>query len=421
MWGFALDSREVKKGDLFIALEGERVDGHDFLEEAFANGASAALIKKGVHTSFPHFAVDNPVLALQQLATDELAKRGQRIIAVTGSVGKTTTKEFLFDLISGSFSIAKSPGNRNSQVGLPQSILEADPEAEFLLLEMGMTDRGHIEKLVSIAPPEIAIITKIGTAHMDLLGSQEAIAHAKGEIFSHSLTKLAVLAAEDLEKFPFLRKKTNAEFSTFSKNNGDLTFSSNKSEVILTFPNHEKITCILPFATTHFHYNFAGAALVAFHLGVSPEEIVQRAGSLKGFKRRFELVEKEGVSFLNDCYNANLEAFAAAMENLPANIRGKKIGVIGHMPELGCFSEQAHRELASIIAPHFDFFLCIGEQITPTVEELEKKKKNVEVFATFSDLEHRFSQVASSGDFAYIKGANTLQLWRLAEDSLISS
>lgn len=411
--GFALDSREVEEGDLFVALKGAKVDGHEFIAEAFGRGAVAALVSKGYRPKQPgiYFFVDDPEKALQALASDEIRRRKVRVVGVTGSVGKTTTKDFIFDLLSGSLPVAKSPGNRNSKVGLPQSILEADPEARVLLLEMGMTDLGHIEKLVSIAPPEIALITKLGTAHMDRLGSEEGIARAKGEIFSHPATRLCLLLEEDLLRFPFLAEGREEKIRTFGKGKS----RSDGKRVHFILPSGEELSCELPFSATHFHQNFVGAALVAHELGVSSGEIQERAKRLSCYEKRFEKVERGGVHFLNDSYNASLEAFAAAMQNLPLTTGGRRLAVIGQMPELGTFSEEAHRRLSFLVEPHFDEFFCLGEKALPLVEELQKKGKKVSFFSSYALLETQFKESVQAGDFVYLKGANSLQLWRLVE------
>lgn len=198
--GVAVDSRQIKPGDLFFALPGAKADGHTFLEEAAKKGAAGAVVHhsyNGADFGLPLIKSDDVLQTLQELARKKVESARPRIVGITGSLGKTTTKEFVTTLLKAKYRVAASPGNSNSQIGLPLAILNHSGEGdEILVLEMGMTHPGEIHKLVSIAPPEVAVVTKVALVHACNFESIEEIAHAKGEIFSHPLTKMGIYNKE---------------------------------------------------------------------------------------------------------------------------------------------------------------------------------------------------------------------------------
>ncbi|HEX4840153.1 MAG TPA: Mur ligase family protein, partial [Rhabdochlamydiaceae bacterium] len=208
--GFCFDSREVKKGDLFFALKGAHFDAHGFLKEVASRGAVAAVVDAsylGENFGLPLLKVQDVVEALHQLAKTVQALRHQRIVAVTGSVGKTTTKEFIATLLSQKYTVFKTPGNNNSQVAFPTAILNADGKEEFFVAEMAMSAAGQIRKLVDIAPPEVAVVTKIGHTHIEFFADGfEGIAAAKAEILSHPKTAHAVLNRQVLSYGAFQKE-----------------------------------------------------------------------------------------------------------------------------------------------------------------------------------------------------------------------
>jgi UDP-N-acetylmuramoyl-tripeptide--D-alanyl-D-alanine ligase len=392
----ASDSKKIEKGDLFVALKGQRVDGHSFLEEVAKNGAVAALVLKNY--SGPDFGlilirVDDVVCSLQKMAKRWREIFNPRIIAVTGSVGKTTTKDFIATLLSARYRVAKSTGNANSQVGLPIAILNCAKDNEFLVQEMAMSEPGNIAKLVTIAPPEIAVITKIGHSHVaSFANGLEGVAAAKAEILSHPETKWCIAY------------KDSARFSSI-ENGG----SCNKFFLDFETPQIE-----LPFTAKHLIEDFVLAVQIAKLLGVSQEEIANKAKELSTYKNRFELIEKEGVFFLNDSYNASPESTKAALENLPKK-SGKRIFAFGGCPELGIYHEAKHREIAEVALLNIDHLLCLGEELLPMVDIFEKNQKPVELFKDFETFKKRIFALAKKDDLVLLKSMNTKQLWRVLE------
>lgn len=415
--GFAVDSRKVGPGFLFFALKGEKVDGHSFLEEIRDKGAVCAVIDKnyeGEVEGLDLIFVEDVLYSLKFLAGKKALDQKIRCIGITGSVGKTTTKEFLSTLLEGSFKLGKTPGNENSQVGVPLSILHEKEDVELFIAEMGMSRKGEIASLVAMMPPEIALVTQVALAHaLYFPGGVEEVAEAKAEILS-KFTKKAFLHAQ------------TKPFSAFHKSSLPLTFygKDTDSKVIQTEDGYRiqigkelSSPFTLPFTATHLIDNFLGAVLVARELGVSFEEILSRVSNLKPYKMRFERVEKDDVIYINDSYNASPASMKAALENIPKPlVGGKVIAALGHMGELGSFSKRSHEEVGRIAALHADVLLCVGDDTDHMAESFAKSGKVALRYGSFEEFKKALKELISPKDVVLIKASNSLRLWRVLEE-----
>ncbi len=425
--GFEVDSRNIQKGYVFFALKGKKVDGHDFIREAAARGAICAFVSEDYLEkieSIELIRVKDVLGCLHKLAAWKMSQNKSKCIAVTGSVGKTTTKEFLATLLEGSFKVQKTPGNANSQTGFPLSILNAQEKGEVFIAEMGMSAFGEIKALVEIAPPDFVIVTKIALAHAAFFpNGLEDIALAKSEILSHPRTKKAFINAQarqfkafqgitrpscvfyGLAEDPSIRR----EDAKLLKN--DRNFSIQREDELLV----SNLT--LPFEASHFCENFLGVALVAKELGMDFKEIEQRAQKLTSYSMRFERVEKEGVVYINDAYNANAESMKAALCNLPIPApKGKVIAALGEMRELGRFSEEAHREIGREAARAVDLLLCLAGDTSYMAEEFSSSGKPFYYFSDIQELKKRLLLETKKGDVVLIKASKSLKMWTLLED-----
>ncbi|MGL5627180.1 MAG: UDP-N-acetylmuramoyl-tripeptide--D-alanyl-D-alanine ligase [Candidatus Rhabdochlamydia sp.] len=417
--GFRQDSRLIQEGDLFFALAGDRVDGHAFLLEIAKKGAVAAVVSKqykGPSYGLVLLAVEDVLSSLHLLAQRLFSQRSTRIIAITGSVGKTTVKEFIATLLSAQFRVAKTPGNANSQLGVPLALLNADKEAELFVAEMGMSQKGQIAKLVSIVPPEIAVIANVGLAHsINFPEGLEAIAEAKAEILSSNKTRLAILGP-NVGNFSAIKK------SLLPKKNYGLT-----QELDLYLEVHQEKFCLiektsqssifsLPFQAEHLWENFCCAAIVARELGLCWKKIIEQAQHLKTTSHRFTIIEKKGVVFVDDSYNASSFSLKAAFKSLPKpKSKGKTIAVIGDMKELGDFTIECHVEAAKQALEVTDVLLCLGNDCLPMVELFNKNKRKAHLYSDFQELYKAVHTLAKQGDVVLIKGANSHQLWRILD------
>ena len=413
--GFVCDSKQVKKGSLFFALRGKKFDGHKFLSEVALKGGVAAVVDndyKGGTFGLKLIRVPDVVEALQKLAQVAHAKRKGIVIAITGSIGKTTTKEFLASLLETKFKVSKTPGNANSQVGLPLFVLNNKEEYEVLVIEMGMSQVGEMAKLVEIVPPDIALLTKIGRAHVGYFSDgQEGVVREKSVIFSHPKTKVGVINAHALQfkrlQELFLPKKITFGFG-FS---ADVVL---KKGWFIEDKGQETRQFELPFDEDHFAENFAAAATVAREMGIEWEDIFRKARFLKGFQLRFEKIEKNGVTFINDCYNASPEAALAAIKSLPfPSMGGKTVAILGELEGQGVYSEESHKEVAELAATRVDHAFLLGKECLPMLGIFKQAGKTVEFFSDLEVLKNVVFDVLKPGDVVLIKGANYTKLWQL--------
>ncbi len=417
--GFKQDSRDVLPGDLFFALKGEKVDGHTYLKEIADKGAIGAIVSKdysGEAFGLTLIPVEDVLASLHRLARTVHSFRKIRVVGVTGSVGKTTTKEFIATLLEGKFRVAKTPGNANSQVGVPLSILNSAGDEEVFVMEMGMSLPGELAKLVAISPPEVAIVTKIALSHAAFFpGGLEEIAAEKMEIFSHPSTKMGILN-QDAAGYSSAGKGSCLKMTYGFHGNCHFLLCREGSHYFVQEGEERTDLFVLPFSASHLLENFIGAYAVARGVGMQASEIISQVGKLSVFKRRFERVEQKGIVFINDSYNANPTSMVAALTNLPVPREGgKRIAVLGAMKELGDHAEQGHLDVAKVALENVDHLLCFGEECLTMVSTFEKEGKPVEYFEQFEDLRRRVFELAAVGDVVLLKGSNSKKLWLILE------
>lgn len=414
--GVSIDSRQVKEKEIFFALAGKKVNGHLFLAEASQKKAAAAVVSKnysGHHFGLKLIYVDDVLETLHALARNVFSFRSTKILGVTGSVGKTTTKEFIATLLENKFRLNKTPGTYNSQATFPLCLLNSPGNEELFVMEMGMSLPGELSRLVAIAPPDIAFVGRLALAHAaSFPDGLEGIARAKAEILLHSKTKIVILHEE------------TSKFAPFRSLEGKRAFQYDYSGFCLK--REKEKWCIyekgissphfdLPFEASHLREDFLGAAAVARALNLEWEEILSQVGKLQSIPSRFEKIEKSGVVFINDSYNANPTSMKAALENLPNPKGGKRIGVLGEMRELGPFSKDSHREIGELALKYLDELLCLGEECIPLVEAFKEGGKNALLFMEISSLKTKLFRIIQSGDVVLIKGSNSKQMWTLLE------
>jgi UDP-N-acetylmuramoyl-tripeptide--D-alanyl-D-alanine ligase len=360
-----LDSREQVDGGLFVAIAGERVDGHDFVE-----GAHAVLGSRP--TSAPTVVVADPVVALGALARQVVDRLDLTLLALTGSQGKTGTKDYLAAVLADAGSTVATKGNGNNELGVPITVLRADPDTDYLVVEMGARGIGHVRYLCDIAPPRIAAVINVGTAHIGEFGSSEAIAAAKGEIIEAlPADGVAVLNADD-HRTAAMTVRTTARSLTFGEQ-GDLAWRGVELDD-LGRPSFELgyDDSWLPVSLTqtgrHQVANAAAAAAMAVAAGVPFADVVASLGTAMSASRwRMELHERaDGLLVINDAYNANPASMVAALDAL-AGIgasRGRRtVAVLGEMKELGEDADASHREVGRAAADlGIDVVLVVGTE-----------------------------------------------------------
>ena len=419
--GYQIDTRQIAPGNLFFALAGEKTNGHNFLRVAKERGAIAAVVERdyqGPDFGLSLLPVESVFQALQELARKDLIAAKAKVIGVTGSVGKTTTKDFIAELLKAKYKVGKTPGNYNTKLTLPLSILNRDGGEEVFVLEMGMSEPGDIRKLVHNAEPEIAIVTKVALAHAAYFpGGLEEIAKGKAEIFQSPKIR-ASLYFQELSKYPcFAEAPGERIVFSLEDRSADYFLSPLEGQFALDERGIRAYRFDLPFKNEpHLLHNFLAAASVARQMKLEWDEINARIPFLKAPSMRFERIEKEGITWINDAYNANPESMRAAFSSLPLPREGgKRIGVLGAMTPLGSFSEYAHREVGKLARESFDLLLVYGEEAHPLFESFQESKKPAELFTDLSALAGRLKELMNQGDVVLVKGSRSMNMETLFE------
>jgi len=339
-------------------------------------------------------------------------------VAITGSVGKTSTKHLTTQLVQNHLSTAFSPGNQNSQIGLSLTLLNhVQGHEELLILEMGMTGKGQIQQLTTIAPPDIAVLTAVELVHMNELSSLQEIAEAKSEIFSHPKTQLGILPAEIAYR-DLVLSAGSCKKHTFSSTSSQANFFLSRQSqefTIVDVRGQSPSLPPLPFLGGHNYQNFLAAVSVCRTLGIEWGQIKETIPTLTLPEKRLEQIMKKGILFINDSYNAALASIKAALDSLPPppNPSGKKIAVLGEMLELGSFSEACHKEIGEFSLEKVDRIICFGEGCTPIEEVWKKANKPVCVLTSLEQVIDELQRHVKSGDLVLLKGSNKKQLWEI--------
>jgi UDP-N-acetylmuramoyl-tripeptide--D-alanyl-D-alanine ligase len=358
--GLQNDSRNVKPGEAFVAIPTAAADGHAYAAHAEAGGAAAAVVARipDGAPALPLVLVDDTRHALLRFAAWRVRGWEGRIVGITGSSGKSTTKEFTADLLGARYRVFRSPGNFNNTLGIPMALFHLRPEHEVAVLEMGMSSRGEIAALCAAAPPDVAVVTNVGSVHLEFFPDRQALAAAKAEIVE-GLKPGGVFVPNCDD--PWVRRMA-ATFSgrtvSFGQSDGaDVRLAGwsvapdGRTEGILSWRGRE-IPVALPMLGGHYLLNLAAAAAVAFSLGLDPDEVAAAAAALRPFKMRGELhALPGGARIIDDSYNSNPEAMRSVLETLARwPDRPPTLIVAGEMRELGAEAAAMHREVGAAIA-----------------------------------------------------------------------
>lgn len=360
--GAGNDTRVLKSGQLFVVLSGAR-DGHDYIPAAMEQGAAAVLCSRRVG-DYPAIYVEDPRLALGRIASEELRRIGAKVVAVTGSVGKSTTKEMIAAVLQSAYKVGKTPVNHNNDIGMPMAILDMAADTQVAVLEMGMNHFGEIGYLSSIARPDLAVIVNIGTSHIEYLGSQEGIRRAKLEILEGMMPEGKLFLNGDDGLLRRLPSQPAQQVCYFGCDAGCQVYARDiqQSPCRTAFTVESAMGSFpveLPLEGTHFVCDALAAISVGLALEVSPAGIQESLSAFRNLAGRQELLEKKGFFIIKDCYNAGPESMSAALTVL-GNRRGGRIAVLGDMLELGDCSPAEHYRIGRIAAEKADVVFAFG-------------------------------------------------------------
>jgi UDP-N-acetylmuramoyl-tripeptide--D-alanyl-D-alanine ligase len=423
---YSIDSRTIGPGQLFFAVKGERLDGHDYVDAALEKGAVAAVVQKSELHRYPGksrlLAVDDTLIALQALATAVRKVWGKPLVGVTGSAGKTTTKEAVAHVLSARFRVLKSEGNFNNHFGLPLMLLKLEPEHEVAVIEMGMSHAGEIRALAKIAQPEIGVVTNVAPVHLEFFDSIAGIARAKYELIeSLPATGTAVLNADDEYVSQFGRDFKGKVFTYGMAATAGIraenvqTRGAEGSEFDVVIPGgceHAQ----LPLVGTHNILNALAAVAVGLARGLTSAEAVGALATLAPPDKRGQVLQLGNITVINDCYNSNPKALRAMVDALAAMKAKRRIVVAGEMLELGPSGEELHRAEGQHAAEKkIDVLIGVRGLSQAMVDAARQAGAEAEFVATPEEAGEWLAREVRDGDIVLLKASRGVKLERALE------
>ncbi|MCL2518611.1 MAG: UDP-N-acetylmuramoyl-tripeptide--D-alanyl-D-alanine ligase [Oscillospiraceae bacterium] len=403
------DSRDIGENTVFIALKGEIFDGHDFIESTLENGAVCVISEKSLPGNV--IVVEDTYKALADIAQFHKRKINPLTVAVTGSVGKTTTKEFIYYVVAEKYHAFKSEGNFNNEVGVPKTMLRMGREFKALVLEMAMRGKGEIGKLSLCAEPDIAVITNIGMSHIELLGSKENIRDAKLEILQGLKPSGKLILNGDDE---YLKNIPNAIYVAFNNPEAKYIIHHIRKYYGYTiFSVNDTNEIRIPTIGEHNVFDAAVAYAVGREIGMDDEQILKGLNKFKHAAMRQNIYIYGGFTVIDDCYNASPDSMKAAIKVLRRYNRGKKIAVLGDMLELGTISEEMHKQVGKAVTENnIDVLFTFGESAANiAVGALESGfTGEIYKFNEINDLNEKIKQTLNKGDTILFKASRAMKL-----------
>ena len=424
--GVVIDSRQVESGYLFVAIPGEKVDGHKFIPDVFAKGAAAVLSEQQLEDpAGPYILVESTTKALRDLAEYYRKSLDIKVVGITGSVGQTSTKEMIASVLSEKYRVLKTEGNYNNEIGLPLTIFKIRAEHEVAVLEMGISEFGEMHRLATMANPDICVITNIGLCHLENLKTRDGILKAKTESFAH-LKKdgIAILNGDD-DKLSTIRQvgdkepvfygmEEKMEYREDAKKSVYATGVENLGlygmQARIHTPEGERDVRI-PIPGEHNVYNALAATAVGLSLGLSLDQISAGILKAKTIGGRTNLLNTGSMTVIDDCYNANPVSMKASIDVL-ATAEGRKIAVLGDMGELGENEKKLHYEVGEYLAKkEIDVLFCAGELSEEIAKAAQKESKTCEVyyFKTRDALLEQLLPFLKKGDTVLVKASHFME------------
>lgn len=428
---FSKDTRTIQKGDIYIGIKGEKFDGSNFWNQALDAGATAVIIsniqiskeEKEKYKDKTIIQVEDTFEALYEIAKYKRSLYNIPVIAVTGSVGKTSTKDIIASVVSQKYKTLKTEENNNNNIGLPLTILKLK-DHEALVVEMGMNHFGEISLLTNIAKPTLAVITNIGTSHIGNLGSRENILKAKLEILEGmKIPRVIINNDNDLLHKWYEENKEKIEIHTYGINNSSdviaekIELGEEKSKFVVK-TSSEKVNIDVPVGGEHFVYNALCGFMVGKVLGLTAKEIQNGISKFELTKKRMDIrVLKNGATLINDSYNASYESMKASLKYLSSRTDLRKIAVLGDMLELGDFSKELHEKVGEEVAnDNIDVLICRGEFAKNIISKANKNKKTQCILLQNNEeILSKLQEILKEGDGVLIKASNGMKFYEICQ------
>ncbi|OUQ59930.1 hypothetical protein B5E58_02245 [Tyzzerella sp. An114] len=417
------DTRKISEGDLFIPLKGENFDGHKFIEQAFEKGALCCLSAENTESEKAVIYVSDTRKALRDLAEYYISLFDIPVVGITGSVGKTTTKDMIASVLMQKYNVLKTEGNFNNEIGLPLTVFKITEDTQVAVLEMGMNSFGEIHNLSKIAKPDIAVITNVGVSHIENLGSREGILKAKCEIFDFMKDNRTAVLNIDNDMLQTLEGKTKFNTLWYGVENKKDIYADNivkngvESISCDIHMKDENFSVYIPVPGEHMVLNAMAAALVGNKLGLTVAEIKRGIEEFVPTKMRMAVIKTEkGTTIINDVYNANPVSMKAGIDVLSGG-EGEKICILGDMFELGQFAKEMHYDTGVYAAQKkIDKIICIGEISKSMYEGALSLGGNAFYFETQDEfIEKGIEELVSEGATVLVKASRGMHFEKTAE------
>ncbi len=423
------DTRLVKKGVLFVALIGEKFDGHDFIQTAIEKGAAGVVVSRNYSETelrdlpITVIQAEDTLKAYQLLAKVYRRRFSIPVIAITGSNGKTTTKDFTAAVLSANFNVLKTEANFNNEIGLPKTLLQLQANHQVAVVEMGMRGFGQIAELAEIAQPTIGIVTNVGETHMEILGSLANIAKAKAELVEHLDENSVAILNADNSFVAAMQSKVKGKCITFGIDKpSDLkaghikTVHKNCTEFDCTFKG-QSYSFVLPIVGRHNVYNVLAALAVGFTLGLSAVEMQKGLTGFAATKMRFEIQQVGLYQVINDAYNASPMSMKAALETLAEVAARRKIAVLGDMLELGSVSVAAHKNIGKLVADQkIDALITFGDMAAHIAQEARTAGVQlVYICKSHAEAGIALKEILQPEDTILFKGSRGMQMEKIID------
>ena len=427
---FSKDTRTINEGDIYIGIKGEKFDGSKLWDEALEKGAKAVIVenieiekdKLQKYADKAIIKVENTLEALYKLAEYKRSLYDIPVIAITGSVGKTSTKDIIANVVSTKYKTLKTEGNNNNNIGLPMTILKLK-DHEALVVEMGMNHFGEISLLTKIAKPTIAVITNIGTSHIGNLGSRENILKAKLEILEGMDKPILVINNDnDLLHDWYEKNKEKIEIHTVGiENQSEINEKEIKlkeeSSEFTAKTKQEEIKVNVPVGGTHFVYNSLCAIAIGKLLDISTENIIKGISTFELTKKRMDIKKLDnGAIIINDSYNASYESMKASIEFLAKHTGKRKIAVLGDMFELGKYTKELHEKVGKeIVKNKIDVLICSGENSKYIIESVKNSSTKTIYFENRKQIIEKLQKELKNGDVVLVKASNAMKFYEICQ------
>lgn len=409
------DSRKVEKGCLFVPIAGTRVDGHDFIPEVMQKGALVTLSEKLLeNTDFPYILVDSTLQAVKDIAEFYLESLKIPVVGITGSVGKTSTKEAIASVLKEKFNTLKTQGNFNNELGLPLTVFRLREEHEIAVLEMGISDFGEMSRLAKIAKPDTCVITNIGTCHLENLGDRDGVLKAKTEVFSFMKEDGNIVLNGDDDKLATIKEYKGIKPVFFGLNDSCEIYADEirshglKGTECTIHAGTEQIRVFVPAPGRHMIYNALAAAAVGRIYGLDKDQIKRGIESIEPLSGRFRMIETEKFLIVDDCYNANPMSMKASLDVLRDG-EGRRVAILGDMGELGENEVRLHQEVGEHAAKcGIDVCICAGELSKHIVDSAKTVNPDLTVIyeKDKKELLKNLTDYVQAGDTILVKASH---------------